>query len=401
MNVLDGIRVLDISQFLSGPRAAQILAFFGADVIKIEPPQGDTMRMLMVLSGCERTMSCLHQDKRSMVIDLRNEVGREIFLDLAKQSDVIVENFKPGTMEKLGLSWPDLQKLNPRLVYACISGFGRTGPLADRTAFDIISQATGGTMYGNGIPDRPPGVFIGDLGTGGHCALGIVLALLAREKTGLGQLVDMSMQDMMYFHNFWGFSEKATGPVQQEIIDIFGREMTQLLTDYEHPMPFWNAYKANDGHVVIVALTDVQWNALMKIIGHEDLVGDPRFANFVARIKNADEGRAYVESWMGEHSCDEIIEHLTTKRIPCGKVLNYKELNNDPQLAARQMYQTVTHERMGEIEVPGNPIKLSDTPGEFSTPCPDLGQHTDEILSTLLGMPPDQIKRLRQSGAVM
>ena len=401
MNVLQDIRVLDLSQFLSGPRASQVLAFFGADVIKIEPPQGDTMRMLMTLSGCERTLSCLHQDKRSMVIDLRSPLGKDVFLQLVDKSDVIIENFKPGTMEKLGLSHESLIEQNPRLVYACISGFGKTGPLADRTAFDIISQATGGTMYGNGIPDRPPGIFIGDLGTGGHCALGIVLALLAREKTGKGQLVDISMQDIMYFHNFWGFSEKATGPVQQEIIDIFGREMTQLLTDYEHPMPFWNSYKAIDGYVVIVALTDAQWNNLMRIIGHEDLIGDERFANFVARVKNADEGRVLVEQWMSRFTCEQIVEQLTTKRIPCGKVSDYDELNNDPQLAARQMYQKVTHSRLGEIDVPGNPIKLAETPGEFSRPCPDLGQHTDEILAQVLELPDDKIKNLRQQGAVM
>jgi CoA:oxalate CoA-transferase len=401
MKVLDGIRVLDLSQFLSGPRAAQMLAFFGAEVIKIEPPQGDTMRMLMVVSGSERSLSTIHQNKKGMVIDLRQEEGKTVFLDLVEKSDVIVENFKPGTMEKLGLSWETLRARNPRLVYAAISGFGRTGPLSDRTAFDIISQATGGTMHGNGIPDRPPGVFFGDLGTGGHCALGIMAALMAREKSGKGQLVDLSMQDVMYFHNFWGFSEKATGPVKEEISAIFGRDMTQLLTDYEHPMPFWNSYKATDGHVVVVALTDGQWNGLMELIGRSDLIGDERFSDFVSRIKNADEGIAIVTAWMESRSSDEIVEKLTEKRIPCGKVANYDQLNQDPQLAARQMYQTVTHARLGSIDVPGNPVRLSDTPGGFDSPCPDLGEHTDQVLAEVLGLDEKRIESLRKSGAVM
>jgi CoA:oxalate CoA-transferase len=400
MKVLEGIRVLDLSQFLSGPRTGQLLAFLGAEVIKVEPPQGDTMRMLMTVSGSERTLSCLHQDKKSIVINLQNPAGREVFLGLVDRSDVIIENFKAGTMEKLGLSWDMLNKRNPRLVYASISGFGRTGPLAERTAFDIISQATGGTMFGNGIPDRPPGVFFGDLGTGGHCAMGVLAALFARERTGRGQLVDFSMQDIMYFHNFWGFSEKANGDVKEEIIQIFGREMTQLLTDYEHPMPYWNSYKATDGYVVVVALTDAQWNNLLDIIGRPDLKGDERFSSFVTRTKNADEGRVFVEEWMNRHSWREIVDKLTTKRIPCGKVQDYDEINNDPQLAARGMYQQVTHARLGTIDVPGVPFHMSDTPPSFSKPCPDLGEHTDEILSSVLGADEKKIAELREKGAV-
>lgn len=401
MEVLSGIRVLDLSQFLSGPRAAQILSFLGAEVIKIEPPSGDTMRMLMVLSGCERTLSCLHQDKKSIVIDLRKEQGREIFIELAKKSDVIIENFKPGTMEKLKIDYKMLSELNPRLIYSAISGFGRTGPLADRTAFDIISQATGGTMHGNGIPDRPPGVFFGDLDSGAYCALGILAALFSRERTGKGQFVDISMQDVMYFQSFWGFSEKATGPVKEEIVEIFGRDMTQLLTDYEHPMPFWNSYKATDGYVVIVALTDIQWSNLLEVIGRADLMEDPRFANFILRVKNADEGRKFVDEWMRNHSTEQIIKALTEKRIPCGRVADYDMVNDDPQLAAREMYTQVNHPRLGKIDVPGNPIKLSNSPGRIENPCPDLGQHTDEILSGLLGKNNDDIAKIRKSGSVI
>lgn len=401
MKVLSGIRVLDLSQFLSGPRAAQILSFLGAEVIKIEPPSGDTMRMLMVLSGCERTLSCLHQDKKSIVIDFRKEKGRELFLELAQKSDVIIENFKPGTMEKLKIDYSVLSELNPRLVYSAISGFGKTGPLADRTAFDIISQATGGTMHGNGIPSRPPGVFFGDLDSGAYCALGVLAALFYRERSGKGQFVDISMQDVMYFQSFWGFSEKATGPVKEDILEIFGRDMTQLLTDYEHPMPFWNSYKATDGYVVVVALTDIQWNNLLEVIGRSDLLQDPRFSNFILRVKNADQGRKFVEEWMESHSSDQIIRALTEKRIPCGRVADYDQINDDPQLLAREMYRKVNHPRLGEIDVPGNPLKFSVTPGRIENPCPDLGQHTDQILKDILGSKKVDIDQLRKSGVVL
>ncbi|HUU02357.1 MAG TPA: CoA transferase [Myxococcota bacterium] len=401
MQVLDGIRVLDLSQFLSGPRASQLLAMFGAEVLKIEPPAGDSMRMLLTLSGSERTMSCLHQNKKSLVIDLNSPAGREVFLQLVDVSDVLIENLTPGSMDKLELSWDLLRRRNPRLIYACISGFGRSGPLSNRTAFDIISQATGGTMYGNGIPDRPPGVFFGDLCSGESCAFGILLALMAREKTGSGQLIDISMQDVMYFHNFWGFSEKATRPVKDEIVSIFGRDVTRLLTDYEHPMAFWNSYRASDGYVAVVALSDRQWNRLMEVIGRADLIGDPRFDDFISRVRNADEARPIIAKWMGRHSQAQIIEALSEKRIPCGKVQDYEQLNNDPQLDARGMYRTVNHPRLGEIDVPGIPVKLSATPGEICKPCPDLGQDTAEALSRVLGLTEEQVAELVKDGVVL
>jgi CoA:oxalate CoA-transferase len=400
MQVLDGIRVLDLSQFLSGPRASQLLAMFGAEVLKIEPPAGDSMRMLLTLSGSERSMSCLHQNKKGLVIDLRKPAGRDVFLKLVDASDVLIENLTPGTMDKLELSWDLLRRRNPRLIYACISGFGKSGPLSDRTAFDIISQATGGTMYGNGIPDRPPGVFFGDLCSGESCAFGILLALMARDKTGAGQLVDISMQDVMYFHNFWGFSERANKPVKDEITSIFGRDVTRLLTDYQHPMAFWNSYRASDGYVAVVALSDRQWDRLMEVIGRVDLIGDQRFSDFVSRVRNADEIRPIIAEWMERHTQSQIIEALSEKRIPCGRVQDYEQLNNDPQLEARGMFRTVSHEHLGVIDVPGIPVRLSVTPGEIHKPCPDLGQDTSEVLSRVLDLTEEEIAKLREDGAV-
>jgi len=398
--ILENIRVLDLSQFLSGPRASQLLAFFGAEVIKIEPPTGDSMRLLLQISGSERSMSCLHQNKKGIVIDLKKKEGADLFFQLVEQSDVIIENLKPGTLDAHGLSYENINKKNPRIIYAKISGFGNEGPLADRTAFDIISQATAGIMYASGTVDRPPGVFFGDLTSGAYCAFGIILALMARQKTGKGQFIDISMQDVMYFHNFWCFTEKANGPVKENIKELFGREMKKFLSDHEHPMPFWSTYKCSDGYVCVVALTDNQWNKLLEVIGQHELVSDPRFTHFVNRVKNADDARAVINRWMEQHTCDDVIEMLTTRRIPCGKVVDYDEVNNDRNLDTRGMFVKVNHKRFGNIDVPGNPVNLSDTPGFVASPSPDLGEHTGEVLERVLHISVDSIEKLRRDGVI-
>ncbi|MGD0278846.1 MAG: CaiB/BaiF CoA-transferase family protein [Smithella sp.] len=400
MQILEKIRVLDLSQFLSGPRASQLLAFFGAEVIKIEPPTGDSMRMLLQVSGSERSMSCLHQNKKGIVIDLKKKEGVDLFLQLVEQSDVIIENLKPGTLDAGGLGYETMKKRNPRLIYAKISGFGNEGPLADRTAFDIISQATAGIMYANGTVDRPPGVFFGDLTSGAYCAFGIMLALMAREKTGEGQFIDISMQDVMYFHNFWCFTEKANGPVKENIKQLFGREMKKFLSDYEHPMPFWSTYKCSDGYICVVALTDNQWNNLLEVIGRKDLITDARFMNFIDRVKNADDARAIINRWMEQYTCDAIIDKLNSRRIPCGKVVDNDEANDDENLRSRGMFAKVSHKIMGDIDVPGNPVNLSGTPGFISSPSPDLGEHTEEILQKVLNISPDSLKILKTDGVI-
>ena len=400
MQILENIRVLDLSQFLSGPRASQLMAFFGAEVIKIEPPAGDSMRLLLKVSGSERSMSCLHQNKKGIIIDLKKKEGADLFVQLVERSDVIIENLKPGTLDTIGLNYENLKQRNPRIIYAKISGFGNDGPLADRTAFDIISQATAGIMYANGTVDRPPGVFFGDLTSGAYCAYGIMLALMAREQTGKGQFIDISMQDVMYFHNFWCFTEKANGPVKDNIKQLFGREMKKFLSDHEHPMPFWSTYKCSDGYVCVVALTDNQWNSLLETIGRPDLIQDARFSHFVNRVKNADDARAVINRWMEQYSCEEVVAKLTGRRIPCGKVVDYDEVNKDDNLDSRGMFAKVNHQRFGDIDVPGNPVNLSDTPGFISSPSPDLGEHTEEVLEKILGASPEAIRKLKKGGVI-
>ena len=392
---------MDLSQFLSGPRCSQLLAMKGADVVKIEPPQGETMRLLAGFMRSERMLSVLHQNKRGAAIDMKKPLGLEAVRRLADKADVLVENFAPGLMKKIGLDYDSLKASNPRLVYVSISGFGATGPLADRLAFDIVSQATAGIMSAYKMEDRTPKVYFGDLVSGAYAALGAVEALFCRERTGEGMFVDISMQDVMYFQNFSALSENALSPVLGDIEKLIGRSMSNLLTDDDNPLPFWYSYKAKDGHVVIVALTERQWADFMRAIGRPDALADNRFNNFVARIRNAAGGIAMIAPWVAERGVSEVVSILEKSGIPCAPVLNFHQVNADPQLAARAMHAVATDPVLGEIAVPGDPVKLSGCPPDIHSACPRLGEHTDEILRDWLGLGDDEIADLRKARAII
>lgn len=396
----EDVVVLDLSQFLSGPRCTQILAMKGAKVIKIEPPMGEAMRVLTGFMSADRIMHIINQNKRGMSLDLKKDEGRDLFRALAEKADVVVENFAPGLMDGMGLGWDALRELNPRLIYTAVSGFGRTGPLADRLAFDIIAQATGGIMNAYKMPHCPPKVFFGDLVSGAYAAMGVMEALYQRERTGRGQLVDISMQDVMYFHYFSAQSEKALEPVRAKVSGLLGRDLTELMTDENNPLPYWNSYKAKDGYVAVVALTERHWKNLLEAMGRDDLAGDARFNNFVARTQKCKEGVSIVSAWVGEHTVSEVYGALTAARVPCAPVLDANQVNTDPQLAARGMHQVAQHPRLGDIDVPGDPIKLSDSDSFAAMPCPDLGQHTAEILKELIGLDDDAIAALRKNRVI-
>jgi len=397
---LSGIRVLDLSQFLSGPRCTQLLAQAGAEVIKIEPPTGETMRLISTATGTERMMSLVNAGKKSMVLDLKTSEARDVFRRLVRVSDVVVENFAPGTMERLRLDYESLKTIQPRLIYGCVSGFGKTGPDADRLAFDIIAQATGGIMDAYDLPDRPPAVFFADLVSGAYCANGILLALIHRERIGGGQMVDISMQDVMYFHHFSAQCHRALESVQEEIRGILGRPLEKLFSDREHPVPFWFSYPARDGYVALVALTDAHWNRLMECIGRSDLVGDERFNSIVTRVRNARQGVEIVAPWMKEHTVREIVETLHRARVPCGPVLDKTQVNEHPQLQAREMLAHVSHPRLGSLSVPGCPIRLTESSCQVGDGCADLGEHTEEVLRDILHLSEEEIAGLRTRGAV-
>ena len=397
---LEGVIALDLSQFLSGPRCAQILALLGARVIKVETPIGDTMRLLMSLLGSERALSTIHENKEAIVVNWHTEQGAQIIKELSKRSDIFIENFAKGILGKSGLGYSDLSRENSKLIYVSITGFGHTGPLCERTAFDIISQATAGIMWAQGNPDRPPGVFFGDLVSGAYAAIGAISALWQREKTGTGQHVDISMQDVMYFHNFWALADRANGPDKEEVTSRLGRTLSSFLTDQEHPLPFWNSYRARDGYIVIVALTDQQWNRFMEVIGKPELIHDDRFNDIVSRVRNADTGVAIVSAWVSQRTTDEVEKLLADARIPCGKVKDFDELFEDQQLRQRGMLAGATHPVYGVVDSCGFPIKMSESELEVTTGCPELGQDTTKVLNELLGYDDKKIAILRKQGAI-
>jgi len=380
MQPLSDVRVLDLSQFLSGPRCGQLLAYLGADVVKIEPPAGDTMRLQLAATGSERGMHTMHAGKRGLVLDLRAEKDRALFLRLVDKADVLVENFAPGIMRKLGLDYDTLTVRRPMLIFASIAGFGQDGPLAERTAFDIIAQATGGAMHANHVPDRAPGMFIADLVSGAYAALGVLAALRTRERTGRGQRIDISMQDVVYFQNFWAMVDRAVEPDKGKMQSILGAPITDLLSNVDNPMCFWHSYAARDGHVVVVALTDRQWQALIEATGLSALAADEGLGDFVGRIRHTERGVAILTGWMRERTCAEIIDLLTDARVPCGKVDDYADLQHDEQLTARGM---LAH--AGGHDVPGNPIKMSAHAWTPTRPGPAMDEHRAEILRDWLG----------------
>ncbi len=400
VKALEGIRVLDLGQFLSAPRCGQLLAELGAEVIKIEPAQGDTMRLLMKLAGAEKVLGAVNTNKRGMKLNLKSPEGPEILRRLVARCDALLENFVPGTMERLELGYESLAGHNPKLVYASISGFGITGELGDRPAFDIIAQATSGIMDALDLAHRPPPVFFADLVSGAYAALGIVAALFSRERTGEGQRVDISMQDVMYAHHFRAQTLRALGEDQDTTSQILGRSIDHLMTDPDSPLPFWNSYLAQDGFVAVVALTEGQWKRLMETIGQPDLLKDARFSNFVTRIRNAAAGVEVVSEWVSNRTVNEVVDTLAAARVPCGKVCATADVNDDAQLGEREMFRTVEHPRLGEIGVPGSVLKMSRTPGTIDRPHPDLGQHTEEILRDLLDPSEEEIAAWKKSGAI-
>jgi CoA:oxalate CoA-transferase len=368
--------------------------------MKVETPSGDTMRLLMKLTGSERAMSTIHQNKEAIVVDWRTEEGAQVVKELSKRADVFVENFAKGILEKSSLSYNDLSRESPKLIYVSITGFGHTGPLRERTAFDIIAQASAGIMWAQGNPGHPPGVFFGDLVSGAYAAIGVISALWQRATMGMGQHVDVSMQDVMYFHNFWALADRANGPDRDEVTSRLGRTLESFLTDQKHPLPFWNSYRARDGYIVIVALTDEQWNRFMSAIGKPDLIHDARFNNLVARVRNADEGVAIVSAWVSQRTTDEVERLLTDVRIPCSKVKDFDELFADPQLRDRGMFQTAAHPTLGLIESCGFPIQMSDSDLSVLSGCPQLGQDTGPVLKELLGYDDGKVSELREGKIV-
>ncbi|MGE5272020.1 MAG: formyl-CoA transferase [Thiohalocapsa sp.] len=395
---LSGIRIIDMTHNQAGPACAQILAFLGADVIKLEEPKGgDVARRNMRDKPDADSLFFLlfNANKQSLTLNLKTARGKELFRELLKKSDVLLENFGPGALDRLGFGWPALQEINPRLVYASIKGFGTYGPYSDYKSYEPIAQAMGGAMSITGFPENPPTFVvpaIGDSGTGMHMAIGILAALEQRHKTGRGQQVEVSMQDAVV--NIIRVSlrdhQRFGAPMPRR-----GNQMGQTVPSTVYPC---KGGGPND-YAFINASTTPMWLAMTKAMGRPELAEDVRFADEKSRWANRDALNAIVEEWTRGHKKHEVMRILGKAGVPCGAVQDTGEVLADPHLKARHMIVDIDYPTRGVYQTVGCPVKLSDSPAEIRRP-PLLGEHTEALLGELCGLDPDEVKRLKDGGVV-
>ena len=387
---LEGIKVLDLTRVLAGPYATMILSDLGADVIKIEQPEiGDESRNFGPFkNGFSLYFMSVNRGKRSITLDLKTDRGKDIFKQLVKQSDILVENFRPGTMKKLGLDYETLAAEHPALIYAACSGFGQTGPFAEKGAYDMIIQGMGGIISITGEPDGPPvrvGTSISDITAALFTTIGILSALHNRNSTGKGQLVDVAMLDSL------------VAVLENAIVRYFATDEIPQPLGSRHPAitPF-EAFESADGHIIIAIGNDTLWAKFCEHVDQKNLISDPRFRTNVERTANHSELFPILSEIMRQRTTDEWIDALENIGVPCGPINTIDKVVNHPQVQARDMIAHVIHQMTGAVEVPGLPIKLSDTPGDVDIPAPNLGEHTVEILTDVLKMSTDEVKQLKQ-----
>ena len=391
-SALDGLRVLDLTQVMAGPFCSMLLCDMGADVIKVEPPAGDsTRRMPGGVGGDSPSFNAVNRGKRGIVVDLKQPAGRGAVRRLAAASDVLVENYRPGVLEKFGLSYAALSGPCPRLVYASISGYGQTGPSAGKGGFDLVAQGVSGIMSVTGEAGRPPvkaGIPVTDLGAALFAVAGILSALLARARTGRGQFVDTSLVDAGVALSVW--------------------EATQYFSGRGVPEPLGSAHRMNapyqavrcaDGYMTIGAANDRTFRGLCEVLGHPEWADDPEYRDDTHRIRNLGALVARIEAVMEARPRSHWLERLEGRGVPCGPINDYAEVMADPHVRARGLVVDTDHPTLGRIETLGTPIKLSETPLAPGRPAPRLGEHTDAILADA-GFGAEEIAELRRAGAV-
>jgi formyl-CoA transferase len=391
---LSGVRVLDLTRVLAGPFCSMILADMGAEVIKIEEPgKGDDTRSWPPFVAGEATyFMSVNRNKKSVTLNLKAPAARKILTDLVKMSDVVLENFRPGTMEKLGLGYAALSTLNKKLVYCAVSGFGESGPEGGRAGYDLVVQAESGLMDITGFPDGPPvkmGTSIADLVAGMSAAHGVTLALLARTKTKRGQKVEIGMLDAM----------AALLTYQAGIYWGTGRQPMRRGNEHPSIVPY-EAFKAADAYLTLGVANNSLWERCCTAMERPDLVKDPRFATESARVENRATLVPLLNEILGARSADEWMKRLEAAGVPAGRIRTVPEVCESEHLKARGMIQALEHPKAGRIAVMGVPIKLHGTPGEVKTPPPTLGQHTDQVLRSLLKLKPAQVAKLHAEGVL-
>lgn len=396
---LEGIRVLSVTGALFGPYCGMLLADLGAEVIKVERPvYGDMNRewgpFFPNVQGPDKSgyFVSIHRNHKGITLNLKNPKAKEILKELVKKSDVLIENFKPGTLDEWGIGYEELKKVNPRLIYACGSGFGHYGPYSQWPSYDIIGQAMGGFMDLNGWPDKPPcraGSSIGDIIAGMFLCIGILAALRYRDITGKGQKIDVAQMDSMI-----AVLENAVIRYTLE-----GKPPTRIGAKHPTITPF-DVFKAKDGYVVIAVGNDAIWKRFCTAIGKPEWIDDPRFATNPLRCKNEPVLKSLIEEWTQDKTRWDIAKLLLSNDIPSAPVYNVAEAVEDPHTKAREMIVEVDQPQYGKVRIAGCPIKFSETPIKVFKPAPLLGQHTEEVLTNLLGYTKDEIEALRREGAI-
>jgi formyl-CoA transferase len=393
---LKGYRVLDLSRILAGPYCTMILGDQGAEVIKVERPGtgDDTRTWGPPFSGGESAyyLSC-NRNKKSIVIDLKIPEGLDLVRELAKTSDVLVENFTPGLTKRMGLDYETLHELNPRLVYASITAYGQDGPYRDRPGYDMVLSAVGGLMWITGEKDGNPckvGVAITDVLTGVYSSGAITSALLWRERSGRGQFLDISLLDVQVS----GLANIASNYL------VAGKEATRWGTAHESIIPY-QVFQTKDRPIAIAVANQKLWVSFCKLVGKEKWQNDPRFESNPKRVENREVLLPLIHELFAQKTCEEWMELLVRASIPCGPVNNMEHLFADPQVQHRNMIADVPHPTIGTLRLAGLPIKYSETPGVIRRPPPLLGEHTDEVLTEVLGYSPDQVETLKAQGAIV
>ena len=395
MQPLHGITVLDLTRVLSGPYCTMLLADMGARVIKIEQPdKGDDTRAWgpPFIEGESAYFLSVNRNKESVTIDFKKPAGRALVEQLIARSDVLVENFRPGTLAKIGLDYDTLHRSHPRLVYCSVSGFGQTGPRRAEPGYDAVIQAEGGLMSITGPADGPAfrlGVAIADIVSGMFAAFGVSMALLARERTGRGQQVDVAMLDAV----------TALLTYQAENLFIGGRVPGRLGNRHPSIVPY-ETFEASDGDFVVAVGIDAQWKKFCTAVGLDELGADEQFATNRQRVTGYDRLRPIVAAKLRTGTRQQWIDRLSAVGVPCGSVRDLQEHFADAQVTAREMIALVDHHTAGALKVLGVPVKLSETPGAVRAAPPRLGQHTESVLRQDLGLDAGAIARLREERAV-
>lgn len=387
---LSSLRVLESSVQLAGPYCGRLLGELGAEVIKIEPPEGEASRRSPpFFKGASLTYLYWNANKKSLRLNLKHESGKKIFLELARESDIIVSNYRVGVMERLGLGYEDVRNLNPKIIYACISGFGSYGPLSSQAGYDMIAQAMSGLADANTCPDGSPKInsMSLDYSAAMMATIGILAALHHREKTGEGQSIDISLQDvgLIYGQHLIG----------QHICGMNYRSGNRRLAF----APF-NVYKTGNGYAVIAIDEDKRWETFLNAIGRSDAVKDPKFADVKSRVKNYDEVDRLILAWTQNLATSTVVDVVTKAGGASCPVKTMPEVREDDHLKQRGMIGDIEYSSVGKVPYVGSSLKMSATPGVVSGLGPALGADTDQILKEVLGYNSEKVKQLKEEGAI-